>query len=170
MPALLHYTYLSANLHVPLLRESVKEPQKGHISPLYSLNLLICIGMSQTWRLIFSWKRSLRVSVLPLNKKATVTTGLKYPDIFHRCQDINWIGSYCGKKTQYWKNGFWRNYSWVGVRVLDEVRGRYFGVHFSLYILRASRQMADIKRRSHVTSLNRTAEIEVIKIHLIKLL
>ncbi len=58
----------------------------------------------------------------------------------------------------------------VGVRVLDEVRGRDFRVHFSLYILRASRQMADIKRRSHVTSLNRTAEIEVIKIHLIKLL
>lgn len=57
-----------------------------------------------------------------------------------------------------------------GMRVLDEVRGRDFGVHFSLYILRASRQMADIKKKSHVTSLNRTAEIEVIKIHLIKLL
>lgn len=37
----------------------------------------------------------------------------------------------------------------MGMRVLDEVRGRDFGEisHFSLYILRVSRQMADIKKK-----------------------
>lgn len=106
---------------------------------------------------------------MPLRKKATDTTALKIAGFPHPCQDINWIGSYReAGKLDTGKTVSRGNYS--NEHVLDEVRGRDFGVHFSLYILRASRQMADIKRKNHVTSLNRTAEIEVIKIHLIKLL
>lgn len=78
----------------------------------------------------------LRVSVLPLNKKAAVTTAWKnVPSMFPNVPSmsryqLNRI--FCGKKTQYFKNGFWLFMSGHESISWGEM-DRFWGPFLSLY-------------------------------------